>query len=115
MSIFWSNGFWSFIVLTVILGGSAAWMSGRAVARNWRALWLLGLYCLFLALAVRFLHFALFQSVLLSTPMLLIDLIVMLFFGFVGITDVSFVYAEGLNMGDESKEKAMSEARAALQ
>ena len=38
-----------------------------------------------------------------------------LFFGFVGITDVSFVYAEGLNMGDESKEKAMSEARAALQ
>ena len=38
-----------------------------------------------------------------------------LFFGFVGITDVSFVFAEGLNMGDESKEKAMSEARAALQ
>ena len=38
-----------------------------------------------------------------------------LFFGFVGITDVSFVFTEGLNMGDESKEKAMSEARAALQ
>ncbi|EKF73405.1 ACP phosphodieterase [Alcanivorax hongdengensis A-11-3] len=38
-----------------------------------------------------------------------------LFFGFVGITSVSFVYAEGLNMGDESKEKAMGEARAALQ
>ena len=38
-----------------------------------------------------------------------------LFFGFVGITDLSFVFAEGLNMGDDSKEKAMSEARAALQ
>lgn len=37
-----------------------------------------------------------------------------LFFGFVGITDVSFVYAEGLNMGDDAKEKAMSEARVAL-
>ncbi len=38
-----------------------------------------------------------------------------LFFGFVGITDLSFVFAEGLNMGDDVKEKAMSEARAALQ
>jgi FMN-dependent NADH-azoreductase len=25
------------------------------------------------------------------------------FLGFIGITDVEFVYAEGLNMGDESK------------
>jgi len=37
-----------------------------------------------------------------------------LFFGFIGITDVNFVYAEGLNMGGETKEKAMSEAQAAL-
>ena len=37
-----------------------------------------------------------------------------LFFGFIGMTDVNFVYAEGLNMGDETKEKAMSEAQAAL-
>ncbi|MDX1802767.1 MAG: FMN-dependent NADH-azoreductase [Alcanivorax sp.] len=38
-----------------------------------------------------------------------------LFFGFVGITSVNFVYAEGLNMGDDTREKALSEARAALQ
>lgn len=37
-----------------------------------------------------------------------------LFFGFIGITDVTFVYAEGLNMGDDVKEKAMGEAQAAL-
>ena len=37
-----------------------------------------------------------------------------LFFGFIGMTDVNFVYAEGLNMGDETKEKAMSEAQATL-
>ncbi|PHR63424.1 FMN-dependent NADH-azoreductase [Alcanivorax sp.] len=37
-----------------------------------------------------------------------------LFFGFIGITDVTFVYAEGLNMGDDVKEKAMSEAQATL-
>ena len=28
-----------------------------------------------------------------------------LFFGFLGITDLSFVFAEGLNMGDDSKER----------
>ncbi len=37
-----------------------------------------------------------------------------LFFGFIGMTDVNFVYAEGLNMGDDAKEKAMGEAQAAL-
>ncbi len=37
-----------------------------------------------------------------------------LFLSFVGITDVSFVFAEGLNMGDESKAKALEEAKAAV-
>ncbi|GAB2182122.1 NAD(P)H-dependent oxidoreductase [Denitratisoma sp. agr-D3] len=36
------------------------------------------------------------------------------FLGFIGITDVSFVYAEGLNMGDDSKQTALSQAKAQL-
>ncbi len=32
--------------------------------------------------------------------------------GFLGITDVSFIYAEGLNMGPEAAEKGFSEAAA---
>lgn len=32
------------------------------------------------------------------------------FFGLLGLTSLEFVYAEGLNMGNEVKEKAMSEA-----
>lgn len=32
------------------------------------------------------------------------------FFGFVGITDVQFVYAEGLNMGPDSADKAFKQA-----
>lgn len=32
------------------------------------------------------------------------------FLGFIGLTDVEFVYAEGLAMGDESKQKALAEA-----
>jgi FMN-dependent NADH-azoreductase len=35
-------------------------------------------------------------------------------FGFVGITDVEFIYAEGLNMGDEVKDQALEQARVAM-
>ncbi|MZR63176.1 FMN-dependent NADH-azoreductase [Alcanivorax sp. DP30] len=38
-----------------------------------------------------------------------------LFFGFVGITSVDFVFAEGLNMGDDTKAKALDEAKAAIE
>ena len=34
--------------------------------------------------------------------------------GFLGMTDVEFVYAEGLAMGDESKSKALSAADTAI-
>lgn len=37
-----------------------------------------------------------------------------LFFSFVGITSVEFVFAEGLNMGDDTKAKAMDEAKAVI-
>jgi hypothetical protein len=35
------------------------------------------------------------------------------FLGFIGITDVEFIYAEGLNMGDESKNAALAAAHQA--
>jgi len=33
------------------------------------------------------------------------------FLNFLGITDIEFVYAEGLNMGDDVKEKALTSAK----
>ena len=36
------------------------------------------------------------------------------FLGFIGITDVEFIYAEGLNMGDESKNAALAKAHQSL-
>lgn len=36
------------------------------------------------------------------------------FLGFLGIADVEFVYAEGLNMGEANKEAALAEARQRL-
>lgn len=37
------------------------------------------------------------------------------FLGFIGITDVEFVYAEGLNMGEELKATALESARSQLE
>ncbi|SHO55413.1 FMN-dependent NADH-azoreductase [Vibrio quintilis] len=39
---------------------------------------------------------------------------VKLFLGFIGITDVEFVYAEALNMGDEMAQKGIETARSQL-
>lgn len=36
------------------------------------------------------------------------------FFAFIGLNNVQFIYAEGLNMGDEAKDKAYQEATAAI-
>lgn len=84
MNFFWENGFTSFLVLTVVLGGAAGFMSGRAVARQWKSIGLLAFYCALLAFAVKFLHFALFQGELLSIKLLLIDFGVILLIGLLG-------------------------------
>ncbi len=54
------------LVLTVVFGCGAAWLAGRAIALTWRSpLMVLGA-ALLIGLAVRFLHFALFEDPLLD-------------------------------------------------
>lgn len=72
------NGFWVFVLVTVILGGSAAFISGRAMAQTWRPYWHVPLYMLLLAAAVRFFHYALFWEVLLSARNYVVDFAVLL-------------------------------------
>lgn len=57
-----------FLLVTVVLGGGAAWLAGRAIAQTWRPWWQAMLYMLILGAAVRFIHFALFDGTLLSLP-----------------------------------------------
>ena len=73
-----------FLLVTVVLGGGAAWLAGRAIASTWRLWWHLALYMLPLALAVRFIHFALFDSKFLSVHYYLVDYAVCLMFGMLG-------------------------------
>jgi hypothetical protein len=57
---------WVFLLLTIIIGGGAAFLSGRTMAREWRPLMQLVLFMVPLTAGVRFLHFALYQEELFS-------------------------------------------------
>jgi hypothetical protein len=75
MSILWEVGLSDFLLVTIFLGGGAAFLTGRAVALTWRPLPHLFLFVLLLACAVRFIHFALFHGTLLSLQFYLVDLV----------------------------------------
>lgn len=67
-----------FVLVSVLMGGAAAYASGKAVAQTWRPFWHLPLYVLALAAVVRFCHFALFEQTLLDGPGYLLDLVVLM-------------------------------------
>jgi uncharacterized protein DUF6867 len=73
-----------FLLVTVVLGGGAAVLAGRAVALTWRPWWQVVMYMLMLGAAVRFIHFALFAGTLLSIHYYAIDSLVCMAFGFAG-------------------------------
>ena len=73
-----------FLLVTVLLGGGAAWLSGRAIAATWRPWWHVLGYMLILGAAVRFIHFSLFQGTLLSPHYYLVDTVVCMLFGSLG-------------------------------
>jgi hypothetical protein len=67
--------------VTGLLGGGAAWATGRALADTWRPFGQAILYLLLLGAAIRFAHFALFQGELLSLPSYASDATVLLVVG----------------------------------
>lgn len=67
-----------FVVLTLILGGGAAFLSGRALARGWKPFSRLFFYMALLAAAVRFFHYALFDGTLLSLYYFLVTYVVLM-------------------------------------
>jgi hypothetical protein len=73
-----------FLLVSVVLGGGAAWLAGRAIAATWRPWWHVTFYMLILGLAVRFLHFALFGATLLSLHYYLVDASICLGLGLLG-------------------------------
>jgi hypothetical protein len=78
------DSFGVFLLVSVLLGGGAAWLAGRAIASTWRPWWHVAFYMLILGVAVRFFHFALFDATFLSPHYYLVDAAICLGFGFAG-------------------------------
>jgi len=84
MGILWENSFGVFLLLTIFLGGGAAWLSGRAIAMTWRPVWQVVLYMVLLAAVVRFFSYALFEGTLLTLQYYVVDLAFLLVFAGLG-------------------------------
>jgi hypothetical protein len=67
-----------------VLGGSAAFSTGKAIAQTWRPGWHLVISALILAVGVRFLHFALFGASFLTAQYYAIDALLLLLAAFLG-------------------------------
>jgi len=81
MGVLWENSFGVFLLMTVFLGGAAAWLSGRAIAITWRPVWQVVGYMVLLAGVVRFLNYGLFEGTLLSLHYYLVELVILLAIG----------------------------------
>ncbi|PSC04344.1 hypothetical protein SLNSH_14020 [Alsobacter soli] len=73
-----------FILVSIVMGGAAAWASGKSLAQTWRPAWMLIPAMLVLGFGVRFIHFALFEGTLLSPYYYLVDIVILLVAGGLG-------------------------------
>ncbi len=64
-----------------MLGGGAAWISGRSTAQMWRPWTILLLSVLGLTVAVRFIYFALFSQTFFSLHYYVVDAVILLIIG----------------------------------
>src|SRR5262245_20788391 len=76
-----------FFLVTIVMGGGAAWLAGRAIAMTWRPWWHVAFYMVVLAVAVRFIHSAVFGTSFLSLHYYLVDVVICLVFGFLGFRE----------------------------
>ena len=84
MGLFWEDTFLPFFFLTLVIGGGAAWMTGRAVAITWRPLYMLIWFMFLLSCAVRFLHFGLFEGTLVSLHYFIVTFVYLAAVGLLG-------------------------------
>jgi len=82
--VYEEGSFGVFLLVTVLLGGGAAFLSGRAIAETWRPWWQVAAYSFILGATVRFFHFSLFGGTLLSLHYYLVDTAVCIALGFLG-------------------------------
>lgn len=84
MSLLIEQSLTLYLILTCILGGGAAFMMGRSLATGWRPIWQLVIGVLILGLALRFLHYALFEGKLLSLHYYFTDTLTLMIIAMIG-------------------------------
>ncbi|MDY8109953.1 hypothetical protein U0C82_12470 [Fulvimarina sp. 2208YS6-2-32] len=62
MGLLWEVSAVEFVFVTVVLGGGGAYAIGRSTALGWSGWGLMAFYVFLLTLAVRFIHFSLFDG-----------------------------------------------------
>lgn len=82
--IYEESSFLFFLFITVVLGGTGAWMTGRACAMTWRPYTTLVFYLMVLGVGIRFIHFSIFGGTLLSLHYYVADTVVLLIIGLLG-------------------------------
>jgi hypothetical protein len=112
--IYEESSAFTFILVTCLLGGWAAWMTGRAVAKAWQPAWRCILYLLILACVVRFLHYALFKGTLISPHYYIVDAVILEVIGLAGwrynrvrqmTTQYSWLYERSSPFGWRQKQQ----------
>jgi len=69
-----------FLFISCLIGGWAAWMTGRACALTWRPYLIAVFYMLPLGGVVRYIHYVIFEATLISLPHYLLDTSILLIF-----------------------------------
>lgn len=73
-----------FLLVTIVLGGFAAWMAGKGAAESWRTLGNIISYTFLIGVAVRFIHHALFDGTMFSLHYYLVDTAFLMVFSVLG-------------------------------
>ena len=80
----WTESPADLLLVSVLLGGGAAFLVGRAVALTWRSVPALAGYLILLDCGVRFIHFALAKDILVAPVAFAIDLAILALIGGLG-------------------------------
>ena len=73
-----SENIFQVLFVTLVLGGGCALLAGRAIASTWRSIWVAAAAMIPMGLAVRFVHFALFNETLLMPRTYAVETLVLM-------------------------------------